>query len=68
MPREQFIAPAGVAAGGPFLPLGFLLVGFLSLGPLPVDFLLFTPLPLVLPEWSRFATLREPGIFRPFFG
>lgn len=41
MPREQFIAPAGVAAGGPFFLLGFLpldfplvasfLVGFLSL-------------------------------------
>lgn len=50
MPREQFIAPAGVAAGGPFFLLGFL----------PLDFLL-----LGLPGRSRFATLREPGILRP---
>lgn len=27
MPREQFIAPAGVAAGGPFFLLGFLPLG-----------------------------------------
>ncbi len=29
-PREQFIVPAGVAAGGPFLPSGFLLPVFPS--------------------------------------
>ena len=58
MPREQFIAPAGVAAGGPFFLLGFL----------PLDFLLVGFLPLGLPERSRFATLREPGVSRPFFG
>ena len=47
MPCEQFIAPAGVAAGGPVLLLGFLLVDFLLL----VFFL------VGLPERSRFATL-----------
>ena len=63
MPREQFITPAGVAAGGPFPLLGFLPLDF----PLVVSFLVGF-LPLGLPERSRFARLREPGIFRPFFG
>ena len=63
MPREQFIAPAGVAAGDPFLLLSFLPLDF----PLLVFFLVGF-LPLDLPGWSRFARLREPGIFRPFFG
>lgn len=63
MPREQFIAPAGVAAGGPFFLLGFLPLDF----PLVVSFLVGF-LPLGLPGWSGFARLREPGIFRPFFG
>lgn len=57
-PREQFIAPAGVAAGGPFLLLGFL----------PLVFFLVGFLPLGLPERLGSATLWEPGIFRPFFG
>lgn len=63
MPREQFIAPAGVAAGDPFLLLGFLPLDFLL-----VVFFLVGFLPLGLPERSRFATLREPGVSRPFFG
>ena len=63
MPREQFIAPAGVAAGGPFFLLGFLTLDFLL-----VVFFLVGFLPLGLSERSRFARLREPGIFRPFFG
>lgn len=62
MPREQFIAPAGVAAGGPFLllgclPLDFLLVVFFLVGFLPLD----------LPGWSGFAALLQPGASRPFF-
>lgn len=63
MPREQFIAPAGVAAGGPFFLLGFLPLDF----PLVVSFLVGF-LPLGLPGWSGFATLRERSIFRPFLG
>lgn len=55
--REQFIAPAGVAAGGPFFLLGFLPLGFPLLGFLPLG----------LPERSGFATLRERSIFRSFF-
>ena len=54
-PREQFIALAGVAAGGPFLLLGFLLL----------DFPLLVFLLLGLPERSGFATLQQAGIFRP---
>ena len=60
MSREQSIAPAGVAAGGPFLLLGFLPLDFLLLGFFLVGFL-----PLGLPERSRFATLQQPGILRP---
>ena len=72
-PREQFIAPAGVAAGGPFLPSGFLLpvfpfVGFLSLCLLSLGFLSWDFLSLCLPERSRLATLLGRSIFRPFFG
>lgn len=63
MPREQFIAPAGVAAGGPFPLVGFLPLDF----PLVVFFLVGF-LPLGLPERSRFARLRERSIFRSFFG
>lgn len=77
-PREQFIAPAGVAAGGPFLLLGFLLPVFPSarfpfrwlpfVGFLPLGFLSRAFLSLCLPERSRFATLLGRSIFRPFFG
>lgn len=63
MPREQFIAPAGVAAGGPFFLLGFLPLDF----PLVVSFLVGF-LPLGLPGWSGFAALLQPGASRPFFG
>lgn len=63
MPREQFIAPAGVAAGDPFLLLGFLPLDF----PLVVSFLVGF-LPLGLPGWSGFAALLQPGVSRPFFG
>ena len=63
MPREQFITPAGVAAGGPFFLLGFLPLDFLLVGFFLVGFL-----PLGLPERLGSATLREPGIFRTFFG
>lgn len=77
-PREQFIALAGVAAGGPFLLSGFLLPVFPSarfpfrwlpfVGFLPLGFLSRAFLSLCLPERSRFATLLGRSIFRPFFG
>lgn len=63
MPREQFIAPAGVAAGGPFF-----LLGFLPLDLLLVVFFLVGFLPLGLPGWSGFAALLQPGASRPYFG
>ena len=63
MPREQFIAPAGVAAGGPFFLLGFLPLDFLL-----VVFFLVGFLPLGLPGWSGFADLLQPGASRPYFG
>ena len=63
MPREQFIAPAGVAAGDPFLLLGFLPLDF----PLVVSFLVGFLL-LGLLGWSGFAALLQPGASRPFFG
>lgn len=63
MPREQFIAPAGVAAGGPFFLLDFLPLDFLL-----VVFFLVGFLPLGLPGWSGFAALLQPGASRPYFG
>lgn len=63
MPREQFITPAGVAAGGPFFLLGFLPLDFLL-----VVFFLVGFLPLGLPERLGSAALLQPGASRPYFG
>lgn len=68
MPREQFIAPAGVAAGGPFFLLGFLPLDFLLVVFFLVVFFLVGFLPLGLPGWSGFAALLQPGASRPYFG
>ena len=72
MPREQFIAPAGVAAGGPFFCwvsfrwTSFWWFSFCWVSSRGASFLVGFLL-LGLPGRSGFATLQGRSISRPFF-